>query len=118
MFQVDQKLLNVDVDAERWDISAQADTIVEAIVEAGDDINVCMMHTPQQAQLSDLEKVGAPVVLIGGQMMLMHCLIPRLERRGYTVVEAVTARVVEETTMPDGSVKSHRVFKYERMRAY
>ena len=117
-FQVPANLLNVDVPAERWDIVAQADTIVEAIVEANAKINVCMMHTPRPEQLTDLEEIGGPVVLIGGQMMLMYCLIPRLERRGYTVVEAVTKRVAVETTMPDGSVESHRVFRYERLRAY
>lgn len=118
MFQVPSNLLNVETTAERWDIVAQAETIVSAIVEANAKVNVCMMHTALPEQLADLEEIGGPVVLIGGQMMLMYCLIPRLERRGYTVVEAVTKRVAVETTLPDGTVESHRVFKYERMRAY
>ena len=118
MFQVPANLLNVDVGANRADIIAQAQTIASAIVEAGDDINVCMMHTPLPEQLADLEKISAPVVLVGGQMMLMHHLIPILLKEGYNVVEAVTKRVAVETTLPDGSVTKRSIFKHERMRAY
>jgi hypothetical protein len=118
MFQVDSKFLNVETTAERDDIVAQAETIASAIVEAGTEVNVCMMHTPLPEQLADLEKVGAPVVLVGGQMMLMYHLIPLLLKKGYIVVEAVTQRVAVETALPDGSVVKKSVFKYERMRSY
>ena len=81
---------------------------------------ICMMHTPQEAQLIDLHKVrqelDMPVALVGGQLGLMTQLIPCLVKDGYAVFEAKTDRISQEQTQADGSVKRVSVFQHAGLR--
>lgn len=121
-YHVNRELLKVDIAADRSDIALQAATICDEIVANGANINISMIHEPTKAQLNDLAdcfyKSDQKIVLIGGQMMLMHCLIPKLTAAGYTVVEAITERVAKETTLPDGKVVKKSVFNYMGLREY
>lgn len=81
---------------------------------------ICMMHTPQEAQLVDLhtqrQELDMPIALVGGQLGLMTQLIPCLTKSGYAVFEAKTNRVSQEQTQPDGSVKRTSLFQHAGLR--
>lgn len=121
-YHINRELLKVDIAADRSDIALQAATICEEIISNNANINVSMVHEPTKAQLNHLADrfygSDKKIVLIGGQMMLMHCLIPLLKGKGYTVVEAITERVAQETTLPDGKVVKKSVFQHKGLREY
>ena len=81
----------------------------------------CTQHQLGEDQLADLAEAanitGQTAVMVGGQLGLMTQVIPLLKKEGFAVYEAITARVAESVTNPDGSVTTKRVFKHEGLRA-
>lgn len=64
--------------------------------------------------LADLAKDhGAEAAMIGGALFLMAPLAQALRDRGITPLFAFTKRVVEEVTLPDGTVEKKAVFRHE-----
>ena len=120
-YQMTRELLTVNNDQDLNHLYGQALDIAGYTRNLTDDVAfICMMHTPQEAQLADLERqhqaLDMPVALVGGQLGLMTQLIPCLIREGYAVFEAKTDRISEEQTQPDGTVKRVSIFQHAGLR--
>jgi len=120
-YQMDKELLTVNNDQDLDHLYGQALDIAGYTRNlTNDKAFICMMHTPQEAQLADLEQqhqaLDMPVALVGGQLGLMTQLIPCLVREGYAVFEAKTNRISQERTQEDGTVKRVSVFQHAGLR--
>lgn len=117
--KVDPALLNVTNDQDFSQIRGQAMDIAGWACAMNTNV-VVMQHNATEEQIADIEALSAaenkPVALIGGQFTLMLHVRGQLLAQGFLVVEAKTARVSEEITEPDGSVRKVSVFKYEGLR--
>ena len=62
---------------------------------------------------ADTAAVAVAAAMIGGAGYLMSPLEVELRERGIKPLHSFTKRVVEEKTLPDGSVKKEAVFVHE-----
>jgi len=91
----------------RWAVPAIAERIRSAAgADADDDADVIRVH----------RQAAAVRFMVGGQADLMEYLEAAIRRVGGIPVRALTERVSEDQTQPDGSVRKVAVFRHLRFR--
>ena len=102
------------------DVAMKAASIAWDAAESGNQVIVCMMHTPTPEQLADLTteavRSGAPVALLGGHLGLMMALSREFSSRNIACFEAMSERISEETVQEDGSTIKTSKFVYGGLR--
>jgi hypothetical protein len=124
--QVPKEMLQVDPTLGAFEVENLAKDILGWTIKSKAECTIIMQHQPAVETLQDLYKEflerkihcspEQKVVLVAGEISLMHRLIGLLRKEDYVVFCATTERVSEERVLPDGSTKKISIFKHIRVR--
>lgn len=117
---ISKEMLNVNPRISNSAVRSQALDIAGWTQANLKDCYVVMQHEPSQEALNELYdfhmETCSSVAIIGGELSLMHHLIPLLAGKGIYSLIATTERIVGETPQKDGSVVTKRIFKHVQLR--